>query len=282
MKKASELMEQRPFLDVFAYGPSGSGKTLWGCRSPMPLILLTETHATNKIGRVAPDAIVHHIHRYEDFIEVMKALMAGRSVVLDIWGGKQPAFAFDWHGQQVVCQTIVIDSMTDLQSHLETWVASNPTEITIQEWGRITQNTKALMRDLRSLPVNMVVLALEDETVDDRKVRRIAPAIRGKVGKMIGQWFSAVGYTTKVSVEKGVDYVICWELPSTYTTKRELGFPSKMQVKLKEGCGTLGSLMLSIMEGGVAVPAGADDRADLVEEYGASETGDKQEDGGDS
>jgi hypothetical protein len=266
--KASELMEQRPFLDIGIYGDSGSGKTRFGATSPRPLILLSEAHGLATIHDANPDADVELLTTAQQLFDTMAALKLGTESEV----GGQPAWK--WGGERV-CQTVVLDTLTDIQRLVIRHVAlgpaaadpnKHPEELSFRDWGRIGNIVEAILDSLRRLPVNVVVLCLAEHGEDDKSRRRTSPVLAGRVGKALAQYFAAFGYAAKREREGGVVYGIGWELASQYITKPAPGFPSHTMNTLRPGETSLGSLALAtIGKRGLMVPHYDHDSAAHVE-----------------
>lgn len=262
MPKASDLITQRPFLDVLIYGGSGSGKTTWAARSPVPFVVLTEAHGLQSIATVNPDAHVELCTSFEEVSAVVKALKQGAPCTI----GDQPGFQFELNGETITCQTVIFDSLTDIQELLKTYISKGSENLTLQEWGRVNSWMQALLQDLRSLPVNFIALCLESDKQDDQDVRIVRPLIQGRSGKLIGQWFSIVGYAMRRTAKdsNGIRHVVAWQLGGGYLTKKPPTWPIYTVSNIMQGgAGTLGSIHLAYA--GPAVPHNPGDSPDGVE-----------------
>jgi hypothetical protein len=204
-----------------------------------------------------PDAHVYKLDVFNDLKTLMGSLKRGHEATDPETG--QPVYEIDLDGEALAIQTVGFDSLTDLQELIKRKVVLGETttpkpgilrEISLQQWGEIQSILRALLRDLRSLPVNVVALTLAVEDIDDYKRRSIQHAIHGQIGKYLNQWFTAGGYAVRKEVEEGVEYGIEWELGDRWPTKRGPGFPAYSRQSMTEpGVTTLGSIVLHAMPG---------------------------------
>jgi len=268
-KTARSLIAKRPFVGVGIYGDSGTGKTRWGASSPRPLVLLSEQNGLATIHDTNPDADVELINDSATLFDVLSAIKRGSETEVD----GQPAWSW---GAGRVCQTIVMDSLTDMQRLIIRHVALGPQaadpraqvgELSFVHWGRIGNYVETMITDLRKLPVNLISICLAEHGVDDRSRRRTTPMLAGRVGKALAQYYAAFGYCYKAEKEGGVMYGIGWELSSQYVTKPAPGFPRSIVCTTTPGQTSLGSLALATLgRDGLTVPHNEHDNADHVQE----------------
>lgn len=271
--KASELLQAEPWLKVLVYGDSGTGKTSWAARSPMPIILATERQAIPSIAVAAPDAEVFLINNYESMERIMDALSKGASVKLD---NGQMAFRFcDRSGTEYTCQTIVIDSLSDMHTRIAEHVKVDEVEkLVMKRWGEAQKLLASLLQRLRSLPVNVVCICLQSTLGgSEGEARRTIPDLYGKMAEKVGQYFSAVGFAHKRS--GAFQYGIAFNAGSGFVTKRPpttTDFPDVVMQDLRTpGKTTLGSILLSINAGMAGIPSRDGDSGSLVSESEAGE-----------
>lgn len=296
--KASELMGEVPALKVLVYGQSGSGKTHWAARSPMPFVILTEMNGLASIMDANDEADVVMVETYAQFHKLLDVIKQGTECEVD---SGQHAYRFTWEGEERVCQTIVIDSLTDVQELMATYIIKTrpvkegravmdgdrlTTEVlTKADYGRLYKGTSRVIMDLRSLPVSVVAIAFADMLADDKgSVYRIKPAITGKAGKYLPHWFSVVGYSLKRANGGQTEYGIAWDLPSRWDTKTMPGFPPFVVNDAgTPGKTTLGSLMLATMPVPVCRETDSEDfvrEAFEAYDYGYESDGSTQQENG--
>ena len=177
-------------IKVLIYGDSGAGKTTLAASSPRPLFLLTERQGVPSISAENPDALIM-------FIETADHL---RQAILQAKTGKIEGQTFD---------TLIVDSLTEAQRMVrdEILIKSRRTEMTLQDWGKLADKTRALIRALRDLPCPVVCTALmEDQMIEGTGQRNVYPLFAGKKTKSeIAQWFTIIGclYRKDAKVEDG-------------------------------------------------------------------------------
>ncbi len=272
MPKASELLEERPFIYLMFYGDSGTGKSTVGALAPMPFIALSEPQGLPAIAYANPEAEVEIIDRWSDFKSLMKSLKEGKPTTVKKDVGEQPAYRWVWRGKERIAQTLVIDSGTDIQAMCKAVIAGADGDMAIQDWGTLREVFRRVLDDLRRLPMNVVFLALASMDIDDQKKRRIEPALDGSITRAIGQFFSGAAYIRKVVHEGGVKHQACFNLPTSqgYVTKPPPGWPDDVLLLGldKPGSGTVGSMSLLGAPAGIIVPHDGDDSPEKVESKG--------------
>lgn len=246
--KASELFDEDPWLKVLVYGSSGSGKTTWAAVAPRPLILLTERQGLPSIIRANPDAEVEIVNDYDRFCDVLLAVVRGHKVTINAGESQQSAFEVEIDGRSIVIQSVVLDSLSDL--HERARKSHDYGEDGI-DWMGVQEDVRAFLDDLRNLPVNLVTLALADESIDEHNRRRTTPLLYGKIGKLIGQWHSAVGFSHKRELDGEIQHGIAWQLGRAFDSKPAPGFPlyTRSNVLEQPGDVSLGSLLLHAFDG---------------------------------
>ena len=167
-------------LKVLLYGAPGAGKTSVGCTAPNPLFILSEVQGIATIRERGPDSKVILVDSASDAEAVLEEVRKG---VHD-------------------CDTVVLDSLTDLNEALQ---ETNYDERTDKvNWMKVQPATKRLAASLRNLRKHVLCICLQKEKfleADDVVVRQ--PALPGALGASIPQYFSAVGCVTKVRRKDG-------------------------------------------------------------------------------
>jgi len=284
--KAQDTFNRRPFLKIAVMGASGTGKTEWAARSPRPLILLTEPQGIASIFSANPEANVIHIESWEDFRTIFDKVKTCK--IVEVEG--QSACLINIQGQDIVYQTLVVDSFTDLQrlainklSGVESGLRdrldleAGTINMSIDKWGQITSCCETVWAQQRALPCNTVFLYLATDFIDDQQVKTTIPMLSGqKLPFSMGQYFNAVGLSMVRKSGDGMQHVIRWQnATSAAITKPAPGFPAVTLNTRTEGQTTLGSLLLhSYPDLVVAHESG--DNADFVTAKQAATSTEKQ------
>lgn len=137
------------------YGRSGSGKSTLASTWPKPILYLNiKDNGTDSIADVE-DVDVKDIETADDLKEVI------------LWCAKQA------NRDKLVYKTVVLDTMTQLQGILINEMGVNKKlsakgkragdfgTLTKQDWGQIAGDLKAVIMDIRNLPVESVFIAQE-------------------------------------------------------------------------------------------------------------------------
>ena len=223
-KSLREMGEENLHLKVFLYGDSGAGKTHASTTAPKPCILLTEPNGRLTIHSSNPDTIV---------VDVMREGAERNCPPLQIVREFFKAAMDGSLKEQTGCETIVLDSLTELQRMLHDEIldqkrGSSKAEVmfTLQDWGILTDRMRKMIRAIRDLPFHIVCTALaQNETNDSTGDRYVIPSFQGKkMPNEIAGYFSIVGYVFRQE-EKDDDgnrnlahkVLLCG--PSTYITK---------------------------------------------------------------
>lgn len=189
LKRASEIATKAP-IKALIYGDSGAGKTTLAVTAPKPLVLLTEMQAVPSINASNPNATVLPCLTIDDLRKVIAAIRDGNKQLAE----------FD---------TLVIDSLTEAQRLIKDDILkrSRRDQMQMQDWGKLADGTRGLIRSLRDLPINVVCTALmEHETEENTGKRFVNPIFEGrKTNKEIAQWFSFIGclYRKDTKAEDG-------------------------------------------------------------------------------
>lgn len=278
---ARESYDRKPFLKIAITGASGAGKTDWAARSPRPLILLTEVQALPSIVVANPDAVCVQIEKWADFREAWAAITTGRPCEIETEAGEvQPALAVKLGGAEFTIQTVIVDTMTDLQrlafasmigadagkiDRLDFDKASN--NLSIDKHGILISAAEEIWRQQRAIPCNTVFLTLATQKEDDTGARQILPMLTGsKLPYSMGQYFNACGLAQVRRTESGgLQHLIRWTSPSAAAIcKPGPGWPALTVNSRTAGETTLGSLLRFTFPD-LPVAANATDSASFVQ-----------------
>jgi hypothetical protein len=258
---ARQTYEKKPFLKVAVMGQSGAGKTHFAARSPRPLILLTEVQALPSIMMANPEAIVLPITRWNDFREAFNAIKMGRPTTITVNGEEQPALEVTLGGDTVAVQTLVLDTMTDLQRlAFDSMIkADGPNgmdrfdfqtaslNLSIDKHGVLHSAAEEIWRQQRALQINTVFLFLTRDVQDDAGIKQTLPMLTGsKLPYSMGQYFNASGLAQVRRSDGGsLQHLIRWSTPSAAAiTKPGPGWPNVTVNSATPGETSLGSLLL--------------------------------------
>ena len=206
---------------ILAYGDSGAGKTFLGCTAPKPCVLLTEPNGMLTIAAANPNAVVVQANDLETVHQFMRDAMDG--TLREATG----------------CDTIVIDSLTELQRMLRDDImkmksgsGNGNVRWTLDDWSTLTDRMRKLLRMIRDLPFHVVAIALAEVSTDDSDARYVVPAFQGKkLANEVAGYFSMVTYIYRQqeTAEDGTSELRHRALmrgPSTYITKTVPGLDS--------------------------------------------------------
>ena len=244
--RASDMVQERPTLKILTYGMTGSGKTTWAAKSPMPLVIATEPQSVPSIQSANPDAMVLCVDSWEEFKSAWGVIAKSKPIKLE---NGQAAAEAHFDGQVVEFQTVVLDSLSDLQQRMiESLTGADKStakslqmrggpQLTLPQWGQLQGAMGRILRSSRSIPANVIFICLASEQYDDKQVRRVVPLLSGKktVGT-IGQFFNAVGYQ---AIDNDGNHAICWQASNRFISKPAPGFPG-----VTSGSVELGDLLL--------------------------------------
>ena len=171
---------KKTHIKALIFGDSGAGKSYLSATAPNPLILLTEMNGQASIAASNPKADIIHIESANMLAAVLR----------DIDENPEDYKKYD---------SVIIDSLTETQRLLKDRILSrksNGSGFQIQDWGRMAEDMRALVRRIRNLKKHVVCICLmETETEESTGIRHIRPAFEGKkTGAEIAQFFSVVGF----------------------------------------------------------------------------------------
>lgn len=201
--KASDLDKLKK-LKILTYGPSGAGKSRMASLFKRVLIGLTEHQAIPTITEVNPDAIIKLISGPRELMEFKEMI-------------RDPSLA-----DRV--DAVVLDSLTDAQRILKAHFTSRQakrTDVTdLETWGILIDATSRLAREVRDLPVHVMVTCLSEEMNVDGEGLVHRPAVSGKrLPNDLAQYFNLVGYAHVKEYERGLRHDVMFRGQDRWLTK---------------------------------------------------------------
>jgi phage nucleotide-binding protein len=225
MPKVYKLQTTIEKTNTVIYGYEGVGKTLLAATAGLHpdmsdvLVLNVEGGMTSAIG--LPNIRVVDVRCAQDLDEVLQALIA-----------KDPPKEYKG------VQTVVIDSITELQTVLLTEIASNdpkaksPDDIHLAHYGKNTAHMKRMTRLFRDLPINVVVTALvrnvyPPTATDVRLIKpvEVMPALTEKLAASVMGYVDNVWY---MYVDEGQRYLLTQPSKPYRAKTRGLAFAQKL------------------------------------------------------
>lgn len=193
---------------ILLWGPSGTGKTTAAVRAAADLhldldeedaspagdrgIFLLATEANSLAAARAANPLVRW--------ELVQADAARPDAAVRLLGEILDFAASGEMGDDGV-HTLVVDGLTEasalLRDHLS---AGSGGRMSLEDWGVLADRIRRLVRRLRALPLRVVCTALDDLRAfgpEGHEVTVAAPALDGKSGAKVAQFFSAVGRTER-------------------------------------------------------------------------------------
>lgn len=201
--KASDLHRLQK-LKALIYGPSGSGKSRIASLFNRVLIGVTEHQAIPTIAETNPNAIVKLISNSQELRE-FKEMICDPSLPEKV---------------DAVC----LDSLTDAQRILKAFYLAKQSSggeiMEIASWGLLVDSTARLAREVRDLPVHVVVTCLsEEESVTGVGITH-RPAVYGKrLPNDLAQYFNLVGFTHVNEYERGMRHEVMFRGSDRWLTK---------------------------------------------------------------
>lgn len=217
LHKAGGIARERIKLKALVYGQSGVGKTHFASGAKNVAVCLVEAQGFATIRDAHPEAIVlgkpnaAGVPVLTSMDEVREFLLMAKRGVLAEAG----------------IETLVFDSITEIQQMLMAEIQGSKTKnrdvFSKQDYGTMGTKMRALLRMIRDLPYNIIVLGLADWFIDEESGRRImSPLVKGSISKEIAGYFNVVGFAYKRqddNAEGGVEHYILTDGDDKYITK---------------------------------------------------------------
>jgi len=186
--KVGDMPASSILIKLLLYGDSGAGKTWCASTAPKPCFLLTEPNGLPTIRASNPDAVVVQAD------EANGGMTTVRNFLRAAISGEL--------AEQAGCQSIVIDSLNELQRMLRDEIMAGKRgtpqagTFTLQDWGTLTDKMRGLVRAFRDLPFHVVGITHASAATDEASgIRYVQPMFQGKsLPNEIAGYFSAVGF----------------------------------------------------------------------------------------
>lgn len=178
-------------LNLFVYGLPGAGKTYIAKTAAdagyRVLVLDAESGALTIRNS---DADVLPVKSTRELGEVLREL-------------SKPGHGYD---------VVVLDSLTEIQK-MQVAETGGQGKMNVQQWGRIGDELRTFVRQLRDLPVHVIAVCLSKETDDDDVGCRVRPALSGSMKEEVSGFFDLVGYAHVVRTEQGPRHRLAFTSP---------------------------------------------------------------------
>lgn len=168
MVQIKEYAPSSAKLKMLIYGKSGTGKTTFGATAPKVLFVSSEAGLLSVADKKIQYASI-------------KTLQDLRDVYALLRGGKSGF------------ETVVIDSLTDIQNHIISQITGGKRMPQKGEWSDFGFELNKILRDFRDLDMHVIFLALEtDKEIEDEKMMYM-PDLYGSVRDKAAGYMDYVG-----------------------------------------------------------------------------------------
>lgn len=183
-----EMPNEQQKLNALVFGPSGNGKT----KSIETLVPIGKVVAANIEG---------------GFLSISDAITSGTIQSVKITEYKQfgemiRELAMGGHG----FETLVVDSGTELQKLYLDMIGGDKDMPTLQDYGKLANETRRCLRFMRDLPMNLVYITLSKDEKDEQfgsVVRK--PSLTGKLPDEACGYMDLVLYLRAREVEGQIE-----------------------------------------------------------------------------
>ena len=183
-------------------GESGAGKSHLAATAPRPLILLTEPNGAMSIMHSNPNAMIIQVDNLEQFQEAYMAIHYNAMYHAGERNSDGKPYSQPPEFKGLEFDTIVIDSMTELQRYLIDDIkgprdpkTGKTKHMSLQDYGELGHRMSGMIRRLCKLPYHIVFTSLcEVQTEGEHNTRHMYPLLTGKLRYTVQQYFVGVGY----------------------------------------------------------------------------------------
>jgi len=92
-------------------------------------------------------------------------------------------------------ETLVIDSITEISDIIKKEIEQRTGRMMqIQDWGELSNKIEGIIKDIKEIDINVIVIAQELYVQDDNKIQKIVPSLNWKSSTKIAYYMDIVGY----------------------------------------------------------------------------------------
>lgn len=174
MKITKASLSTQSRVKALIMGESGAGKSHLSATAPKPLIVLTEPNGAMSVSNSNPDALIVHVNNLTDFYNLL-LLLENDEIKEDY-------------------ETLIIDSLTELQRFFSDYIMKDNTHMTLQDYGQLGTQFSRVIRRVIALPKHVLFTSLIQVELEEEKTRHMYPLLTGKLRYTVQQYFTGVGY----------------------------------------------------------------------------------------
>ena len=157
-------------IKALIYWPSGSGKTSFWWTAKNVLFASAENWLLPLAWKNIPYV---EIKSLEDLIDLKNFL----------------------EKQEHNFETLVIDSITEISDIIKNWIEKrNKRKMQLQDWWELATQIEWIIKDIKNIDINVIVIAQELNITDEEKIQRIVPSLNWKSSTKICYYMDVVGY----------------------------------------------------------------------------------------
>lgn len=157
-------------IKALIYGPSGSWKTSFWWTAKNVLFASAENGLLPLAGKNIPYV---EIKSLQDLVDLKNFL----------------------EKQEHNFETLVIDSITEISDIIKNWIEKrNKRKMQLQDWWELASQIEWIIKDIKNIDINVIVIAQELNITDEEKIQRIVPSLNWKSSTKICYYMDVVGY----------------------------------------------------------------------------------------